>query len=175
MQRVLLLSTLLFSLILNACSQSKTQPPAGKVNHTATSFVNAKGETISTIQKSDAEWKAQLDPAAYHVLREKGTERAFSGKYDDNKKEGIYTCNACALPLFSSDTKFDSGTGWPSFYAPIDKMHVLEETDNAYGMKRVEILCHRCGGHLGHVFDDGPQPTGLRYCMNSVSLSFKPK
>jgi peptide-methionine (R)-S-oxide reductase len=176
MPRIILITSLLFTFTLNACLQPNAQAPnKATVTVKEASFVNEKGETIKTLQKSDAQWKEELDPMAYHVLREKGTERAFSGKYNDNKKEGVYTCNACALPLFSSDAKFESGTGWPSFFKPIDKTHVLEETDNAFGMKRVEVLCQRCGGHLGHVFDDGPRPTGLRYCMNSVSLSFVPK
>lgn len=137
------------------------------------SFVDEKGDTIFRISRSNEEWQSLLDPKSYNVLREKGTERAFTGAYNDNKKSGLYNCKACGLSLFSSKTKFDSGTGWPSFYAPIDKTHVLEETDNAHGMRRVEVLCNRCGGHLGHVFDDGPAPTGLRYCMNSAALDFK--
>jgi peptide-methionine (R)-S-oxide reductase len=176
MPRIILMTSLLFTFTLNACLQpNANQPNKAAVKVNEASFVNEKGETITTIQKPDAQWKEELDPMAYHVLREKGTERAFSGKYNDHKKEGVYTCNACALPLFSSDAKFESGTGWPSFFKPIDKTHVLEDTDVSYGMKRVEVLCHRCGGHLGHVFDDGPRPTGLRYCMNSVSLSFVPE
>ncbi len=174
MQRILLIASLVISFTMHACLQSNTKQPK-VTSHSVEFFVDAKGDTIQTISKPEEEWKASLEPLEYSVLREKGTERAFTGEYHDNKKEGMYLCKGCGLSLFSSDTKFNSGTGWPSFYAPIDKMHVLEETDNAYGMKRVEVLCHRCGGHLGHVFDDGPKPTGLRYCMNSVSLSFQPE
>lgn len=136
-------------------------------------FINGRGDTIHRVVKSEEIWKSELDPMAFYVLREKGTERAFSGTYNDYKKSGTYACNACGLDLFSSSAKFDSGTGWPSFYEPIDRTHVHEESDNTLGMRRVEVLCRRCGGHLGHVFDDGPKPTGLRYCMNSVSLEFK--
>ncbi len=125
------------------------------------------------IYKTDAEWKAQLDEMQYYVLREQGTERAFTGKYWDNKKEGTYNCAGCKLPLFSSKTKFKSGTGWPSFYEPLEAKNVESEKDTSYGMVRSEVHCARCGGHLGHVFDDGPKPTGLRYCINSVSLDFE--
>jgi peptide-methionine (R)-S-oxide reductase len=174
MSRTILISGFLLAFTLNACLQSNTSLPkdAGTIE---SFFIDTKGDTIRTISKTEAQWQSELEPAAYNVLREKGTERAFTGKYHDNKEHGLYTCHACGLPLFSSDTKFESGTGWPSFYAPIDKTHVIEVTDASYGMTRVEVVCHRCGGHLGHVFDDGPRPTGLRYCMNSVSLSFESK
>ena len=151
-------------------SQERPIPPISEGG----SFKDESGSTISMISKSEEQWEAELSPMAFHVLREKGTERAFTGKYHDQKIKGIYSCAGCGLQLFSSSAKFDSGTGWPSFYTPMDKTHVLEDTDVSYGMKRVEVMCHRCGGHLGHVFDDGPKPTGLRYCMNSVSLSFLP-
>lgn len=125
------------------------------------------------IKKTDAEWKAELDPTAYEVLRNKGTERAFSGKYWDTHDEGTYVCAACENELFKSDTKYESGSGWPSFYRPISEESVDTNTDSSHGMRRVEVVCQRCGGHLGHVFDDGPAPTHQRFCMNSASLKLK--
>ena len=122
---------------------------------------------------TDAEWKKKLSPFQYEVLREKGTERAFTGQYWDNHEQGTYYCAACHQALFTSDTKFESGTGWPSFFKPIAEDAVINDTDKSYGMLREEVICSQCGGHLGHVFDDGPKPTGLRYCMNSVSLKFE--
>ncbi|MDF1695847.1 MAG: peptide-methionine (R)-S-oxide reductase MsrB [Saprospiraceae bacterium] len=155
-----------------------TDPNASEASTTnieETSFVNSKGETIEKIIKTPEEWKNDLTKMEFYVLREKGTERSFTGDLLKNKKEGVYTCGACNLELFASDTKFKSGTGWPSFYEPIDKTHILEDTDYKIGYARTEVLCNRCGGHLGHVFPDGPEPTGLRYCINSVSLNFKEK
>lgn len=127
------------------------------------------------VQKTEAEWRAELSDKAFNVLREEGTERAFSGKYNDFKKKGVFTCAGCSTPLFSSETKFDSGTGWPSFYDIVKDENVLEVEDRSYGQVRTEVICGNCGGHLGHVFNDGPKPTGLRYCINSVSLDFQPK
>jgi peptide-methionine (R)-S-oxide reductase len=124
------------------------------------------------LTRTDAEWKAQLQPAQYRVLRQAGTETPYTSPLNKEKRTGTYTCAGCALPLFASNTKFESGTGWPSFWQALDKA-VVEESDTTLFMKRVEVLCRRCGGHLGHVFDDGPKPTGLRYCMNGVSLNFK--
>ncbi len=128
--------------------------------------------TVEKVIKTDEEWKKQLSPASYEVARHKGTERAFTGKYDKLHEKGIFKCICCGNALFSSDTKFDSGTGWPSFWAPIAEENVKTDVDTKYGTRRTEVLCRKCDAHLGHVFEDGPKPTGLRYCMNSVSLDF---
>ena len=130
------------------------------------------GAQAFEVTRTDAEWKKQLSPEAYRVLRQEGTERPFTSPLNDEHRKGIFSCAGCALPLFSSTTKFDSGTGWPSFFRPLDKA-VETSRDTSYGMVRTEVHCRRCGGHLGHVFNDGPPPTGLRYCMNGVAMTFK--
>ncbi len=151
-----------------------TQPSTVSV-----SVFNASGKLVGPIDepkivKSDAEWQKLLTPSQYQIARNKGTERAFCGNLLDNHIAGIYSCVCCNLPLFSSDSKFNSGTGWPSFFSPVSKTNVLNHEDDSYGMVRTEILCARCDCHLGHVFDDGPRPTGLRFCVNSESLHFTP-
>lgn len=157
------------SLMLPACSQHKTD---SDTDARGTKTQNMRRDFIN---KTDEEWKKELTPVQYHVLREKGTERAFTGEHWDNHETGTYYCAACELELFSSETKFESGTGWPSFFKPASDSAVAVISDTSYGMVRDEVVCARCGGHLGHVFPDGPPPTRLRYCMNSVSLKFEVK
>jgi peptide-methionine (R)-S-oxide reductase len=127
------------------------------------------------VEKTDEEWRSQLSPDQYTVLRQAGTEPAWTGKLLQNKADGTYVCAGCGAKLFSSDAKFESGSGWPSFFRPEDEENIERHTDTSHGMERTEVVCRRCGGHLGHVFDDGPNPTGLRYCINSLSLDFEPQ
>ena len=130
---------------------------------------------MAKVEKPEQEWRSELTPEQYRVLREKGTERPFSGEYDHVFEDGRYRCAGCGAELFASDAKYDSGCGWPAFFAPADGSAIDEETDATYGMVRTEVVCANCGGHLGHVFPDGPRPSGLRYCVNSASLKFEPK
>jgi len=143
--------------------RNNSKPDSSKIN----------GDKMSDkVIKSDEEWKKELSPEEYRILREKGTERAFTGKYWDHHELGTYICAACGIELFESDTKFDSGCGWPSYFEPIDSARIIYKDDKSFGMTRTEVMCAKCDGHLGHVFDDGPPPTGLRYCINSGSMKF---
>jgi peptide-methionine (R)-S-oxide reductase len=151
---------------------SWARPNDGKVNFEQGQNAKTKSKGITKVTKTDAEWKAQLTPEQYDVLRHEGTEYAFSSPLNEIHDKGTFVCAACELPVFSSAQKFDSGTGWPSFWAPIKKENVIEETDRSLGMTRTKVACAQCDGHLGHVFDDGPKPTGLRYCMNGVAMKF---
>jgi peptide-methionine (R)-S-oxide reductase len=161
MKNLIVIIALIFS--FGSCAQQKSEKNASKTS------------SIEKIEKSEAEWKKELTEMEYYVLREKGTERAFTSELNKVTEEGTFVCAACSLPLFASETKFKSGTGWPSFYEPINEVNVAQESDQSYGMVRTEVLCARCDGHLGHVFSDGPKPTGLRYCINGAALKFEEK
>jgi peptide-methionine (R)-S-oxide reductase len=159
----------------SAASATLSSPKKGatvSIENFSAAGVSEGAVEVAKVVKSDEEWRAQLSSLAYQVTRHEATERSFSGEYDRNHADGLYRCICCDTALFDSRTKFDSGTGWPSFWQPISRANVAETSDSTLGMRRVAVSCRRCDAHLGHVFDDGPRPTGLRYCMNSVSLKF---
>jgi len=162
--------SLLMTGLYTSCQTSSTQATAPTV--AASEWSATIPDQITRVEKSEDEWKGILSKMEYYVIREKGTERPFTGDLLHNKEEGLYVCRACGLPLFSSESKFKSGTGWPSYFEPVKKEFIKEDTDYHIGYARTEVMCAQCDGHLGHVFPDGPRPTGLRYCINAVSLDF---
>ena len=173
MLKIFLLALLGIAVVISLNNPIKNSNNLPQIKHNISDSTKSKGKNMSDkIIKSDEEWKKELTPEQYKILREKGTERAFTGKYWNNFEYGTYVCAACGTPLFESDTKFESSCGWPSYFEPIDSSRIIYKEDKSYGMTRTEVICAKCGGHLGHVFDDGPPPTGLRYCINSGSMKF---
>ena len=172
MIRVICLFSFSFLLLSSSCSQTQTVKQEKKENASISEDNRFKTVVLSPVEMTEKDWQNILTNEEFRILRDKGTERAFTGKYWDNKTDGVYHCSGCQLPLFTSETKFKSGTGWPSFYQPARTDFVEEESDKAFGWNRVEVLCAQCGGHLGHIFEDGPAPTGLRYCINGNVLDF---
>ena len=166
MKDIILLSVVIASIIFNNISSQVPYEDEKVLN-------SANNDESKKVKRSDSEWRRMLSSAEYHILREKGTERAFTGEYDGHFENGMYLCAGCGNKIFDSETKYRSGCGWPAFYEALPES-VEEHEDNSFGMRRIEITCSKCDGHLGHVFSDGPQPTGLRYCINSVSMDFKP-